>query len=155
MKYSKGEMFEFFEIISIFHLYKKFQNSNKMDYSKEKFPLSNVVLYSKGWYKQSGDLIKDVISMLKLDGYPCANGYFDVISIVSKEYNDWNEWKHKNDMDYKDINSFIKVFLNKYSLDLFMHKRSKFLDMMLQVMQHLMRQFIFLSLHMTKVINAL
>ena len=48
---------------------------------EKKFKLSNVVLYSKGWYKTSDDIWGDLLHILKLDDYTPFTKY-DVYSIL-------------------------------------------------------------------------
>jgi hypothetical protein len=40
-----------------------------MKESKDKFPLSNVVLYAKGWYPHTENVWEDLKKVLELDGY--------------------------------------------------------------------------------------
>lgn len=49
------------------------------------FPLSNVVLYAKGWYKTSDDVWDDLKKILVLDGYT-PNNNSDVYSILAERF---------------------------------------------------------------------
>jgi len=53
------------------------------------FPLTNVVLYAKGWYQQSDDIFKDLIEILKLDNYtPFTKS--DVFSIITSNFENFD-----------------------------------------------------------------
>lgn len=54
--------------------------------NKQKFPLSYVTLYAKGWYQKSDNLEEDLIKILKLENYT-AFDLFDVYRILLKFYN--------------------------------------------------------------------
>lgn len=64
---------------------------------ENKFKLTNVVLYAKGWYKSSDDIWSDLIKLLELDNYSPFDK-MDVYSIIlssvqeSKIYR-WTELK--------------------------------------------------------------
>lgn len=52
---------------------------------KSKFPLTNIVLYAKGWYKRTDNVFDDLKKILKLDGYtPFTNS--DVMSIIVNNF---------------------------------------------------------------------
>jgi hypothetical protein len=48
---------------------------------ENKFKLTNVVLYAKGWYLQTDDIFEDLRKILELDDY-LPNNKFDVYSIL-------------------------------------------------------------------------
>lgn len=48
---------------------------------ENKFKLTNVVLYAKGWYLQTDDIFEDLKKILELDGYTPFTKY-DVYSIL-------------------------------------------------------------------------
>ena len=53
------------------------------------FPLSNVVLYAKGWYKTTDDVWDDLKKILVLDDYtPYSNS--DVYSILLKKFDNFD-----------------------------------------------------------------
>jgi len=52
---------------------------------KNKFPLSHVTLYSKGWYNHSENIIFDLIKILELDNYSPFDQR-DVVSIIMHRY---------------------------------------------------------------------
>lgn len=51
----------------------------------DKFKLSHVVLYSKGWYCKTDDIWEDLKHILKLDGYTPFNKS-DVFNIIVRQY---------------------------------------------------------------------
>lgn len=52
---------------------------------KDKFKLTHVTLYAKGWYTHSDDVVSDLIRVLNLDGYSPFDKR-DVLSILLSQY---------------------------------------------------------------------
>ena len=67
--------------------------------NKEKFPLTHVVLYAKGWYKTTDNIWDDFKEILKLDNYTPFNNN-DVYSILLSRVSEYecNEFKLRNIM---------------------------------------------------------
>lgn len=72
------------------------------DYKKEYYPLNNVVLYSKGWYKTSNDIWADIKYMLDLDGY-CPGTKNDILTIMIVSFDNYNRWRKENHMPNYDL----------------------------------------------------
>jgi len=52
------------------------------------FKLSHLVLYAKGWYKQTDNVFEDLKKILELDGYtPFSNG--DVYKIIASAFEEF------------------------------------------------------------------
>jgi len=60
-----------------------------------KFKLTNVVLYAKGWYLRTNDIWADLTKILELDGYSPQNKW-DIYNIILKSVEilpDHIQWK--------------------------------------------------------------
>jgi hypothetical protein len=55
----------------------------------EKFKLSHLTLYAKGWYQKSDDIWNDLKEILKLDDYTPFTNY-DVYSIILNSFQNFN-----------------------------------------------------------------
>ena len=56
---------------------------------EQKFNLTNVVLYAKGWYKKSDDIWADLKKILELDDYsPFSKN--DVYSIIAARFSEFD-----------------------------------------------------------------
>lgn len=55
------------------------------------FPLSNVVLYAKGWYKRTDNIWEDLKQILKLDNYEPYDDS-DVYSIILSNFEKWDTY---------------------------------------------------------------
>lgn len=64
---------------------------------EQKFKLTNVVLYAKGWYKQSDNIWNDLIEILKLDNYSPFDkwGVYSILigAVQSSNIYRWSELK--------------------------------------------------------------
>lgn len=66
-----------------------------IDYSKEFFPISNFILYCKGWYgpvNKDEDELTFIKKILALDGYPFLTGDKNVVSLLLSKVDDYNEF---------------------------------------------------------------
>lgn len=66
-----------------------------VDYSKEVFPISNFVLYSKGWYQpvnKGEDEFAFIKKILALDDYPFLTNEQDVVLFLLSKVDDYNEY---------------------------------------------------------------
>ena len=77
-----------------------------MDYLKDKFPLSHVVLYAKGWYGHTDYLYEDLKKMLHLDGYLSSCNY-DIMNVVLIEFRKYNDWRKENKLHYYEWEDII------------------------------------------------
>lgn len=59
---------------------------------EQKFKLTNVVLYAKGWYKQSNDIWEDLKKILELDDYTPFTK-MDVYSIILTAFQNSNIYR--------------------------------------------------------------
>ena len=59
---------------------------------EQKFNLTNVVLYAKGWYKQSNDIWEDLKKILELDDYTPFTK-MDVYSIILTAFQNSNIYR--------------------------------------------------------------
>lgn len=58
--------------------------------SNKKIPLSYTILYAKGWYEKSDNLIEDLKETLRLDDYtPFSKN--DVLSILIRNYQEYSK----------------------------------------------------------------
>jgi len=57
---------------------------------ENKFKLSHTVLYSKGWYNKTDDIMEDLKKSLILDGYSDMIDSKNVVSIMINRFNDLN-----------------------------------------------------------------
>lgn len=68
--------------------HKQLKHTQSMS-TKEKFKLTNVVLYAKGWYKKTDDVWKDLQEILKLDDYVPFDKK-DVFFIITRAVEEFN-----------------------------------------------------------------
>lgn len=69
-----------------------------MDYSKDIFPLSNLVLYSKGWYAsvhKDEDKFSFLKRIAKLDGYDFIQTKQQLLYLLLTHIDSYNEWSSK------------------------------------------------------------
>ena len=59
---------------------------------EQKFKLTNVVLYAKGWYKKSDDIWEDLKKILELDNYTPFTKT-DIYSIIVDAFQESNIYK--------------------------------------------------------------
>jgi len=77
-----------------------------MDYSKEYFPLSNLILWRKGWYQWSAGnwsdikpVMKDIREMLRYDGYPVKFiSDDDIFNLIIRKYDEYFLWAYSNNV---------------------------------------------------------
>lgn len=92
-----------------------------MIFRMEKFQthINNIILYAKGWYKvidtnkkwnKEEKLIFDCQKILELDGYSYIKNVNDIIKMLLIEFDRFNEWKLKNNLNYIDhYHLYIKI----------------------------------------------
>jgi len=99
----------------------------------EKFTLTNTVLYAKGWYLQTDDLIEDLKKILELDGYTAfiKNDVYNIIlhrvedfavnnkhwtkmSAILDGIHPYNCWKHNYYIGENNIWADAKTKIQKY-----------------------------------------
>ena len=59
---------------------------------EQKFKLTNVVLYAKGWYKKSDDIWEDLKKILELDNYTPFTK-IDIYSIIATAFQESNIYR--------------------------------------------------------------
>ena len=83
-----------------------------MDYLKDKFPLSHVVLYAKGWYERTNDLYEDLKKMLHLDDYLSSNKR-DIMNVILLEFRRYNDWRKENKLHYYEWEDIILMSFDR------------------------------------------
>lgn len=75
---------------------------------KYNFSLNNFLLLTKGWYQNSDNRDKLTLykRVLKLDGHSYITNMEDVLTVIMAEFENWNEWKRKNNLSYVSLFSF-------------------------------------------------
>lgn len=66
-----------------------------VDYSKQNFPISNFILYTKGWYipvNKDEDEFTFIKKILALDDYPFLTNEKDVVLFLLSKVDDFNEY---------------------------------------------------------------
>ena len=76
------------------------------DYSKEIFPISNFVLYSKGWYQpvnKGEDEFAFIKKILALDDYPFLTNEQDVVLFLLSKVDEYNEYIIEKTHTYRPL----------------------------------------------------
>lgn len=76
------------------------------DYSKQIFPISNFVLYSKGWYQpvnKDEDELTFIKKILALDDYPFLTNAQDVVLFLLSKVDDYNEYIIEKTHTYRPL----------------------------------------------------
>ena len=77
----------------------KYKISLKMENNKYNLGLNNFILYCKNWYQCVDDRprLQRYKDILKMDGFEYCNSYKDVLTILSRKIDFYNDWLIEHD----------------------------------------------------------